>query len=402
MDSLKTAENLEKVIEMITSLARLDFSKRITNLDEDGGLFDAVSIGLNMLSDELESSVVSVQQLNNKNENLESVILKMNEFKYALDSSSIVSITDPKGNITYVNDRFCKISKYSREELIGHNQRIVNSGYHPTEFWKEMWNTIRLGEIWNDEVRDRAKDGSIYWVNTTIIPFVNERGAPYKYISIRRDITNSKVLQNSVMRAIISSNEQDRELFAEDLHEGLAQSLAALMMQVGVIELKLKDVGDSQLQDSINFIKTYIQDSIENTRLIATNLMPRTMMEYGIEPSLRSYISNIQNDSRRYIQFKCKIENPIDKDIEISLYRVIVALIDKVRENNVDSILISINNGTNRALTVKVEVRCNQEQVKTCSIESFGFESNKKRIEALGGSFRLQSLQNVLKLIVKF
>lgn len=402
MKSLKTEENLENIIEMITSLARLDFSNRITALDDDGGLFDAIAIGLNMLSEELESSVVNIQELNKKNDRLEDVLLKMNEFKFALDSSSIVLITDPKGNITYVNDRFCKISKYSRKELIGRNQRIVSSGYHSSEFWIGMWNTIRQGSVWNDEIRNRAKDGSIYWVNTTIIPFINEKGLPYKYISIRRDITKAKILESNVMRSIISSNEQDRELFAEDLHEGLAQSLAALMMQVAIIELKVKDVKDLQLQDSINFIKSYIQESIENTRYISTSLMPRTMMEYGIEPSLRSYISSIQKEGRRYIQFKCAIEKNIDKDIEISLYRIIVALIDKFRNHHINRILVSIHGKSSGSLLVEVQLKCDEVNLKACTIESLGFESNKKRVELLGGQFKLQKLLDVLKLVIKF
>ena len=219
---------------------------------------------------------------------------------------------------------------------------------------------------------------------------------------LRRDITKSKILETNVMRSIISSNEQDRELFAEDLHEGLAQSLAALMMQVGVIELKVKDVEDPQLQDSINFIKSYIQESIENTRYISTSLMPRTMMEYGIEPSLRSYISSIQKEGRRYIQFICTIEKTIDKDIEISLYRIIVALIDKFRIHHVNSILVSINGKSAGSLLVVVQVKSSEENIKACSIESLGFDSNKKRIELLGGQFKLQKILDVLKLVIKF
>ena len=182
-------KKLNQLVEIISSVASLDFSKKIDDVKGDGTALDTIAIGLNMLSEELEYSVVSIDALEEKNTELQEVILKMNEFKYALDSSSIVAMTDTKGNITYVNEQFCKISKYSREELIGRNQRIVSSGYHSPGFWFEMWKTIRSGSVWNNEVRNRAKDGSIYWVNTTIVPFLNNRGTPYKYISIRRDIT---------------------------------------------------------------------------------------------------------------------------------------------------------------------------------------------------------------------
>lgn len=131
---------------------------------------------------------------------LRRALLEVEQLKLAIDASTIVAFTDQTGKITYVNDRFCEVSKYSEEELIGQDHRIINSGFHSKEFIRDLWVTIANGQIWQGELKNKAKDGSHYWVDTTIVPFLNEQGKPYQYVAIRHEITQQKLQEQEMAR----------------------------------------------------------------------------------------------------------------------------------------------------------------------------------------------------------
>ena len=195
------------------------------------------------------------------------------DFKRALDHAAIVAITDVTGRITYVNDTFCQISGYTCDELLGQDHRIVNSGYHPKEFIQQLWRTIASGRVWHGEIRNRAKDGHYYWVDTTIVPFLNERGKPYQYIAIRSDISARKQAEEQLtQQAALARVGQMAAVVAHEVRNPLAGIKGAIQ-----ILMSRRPSGDTELpvmHDIVDRIDS-LSELINDLMLYARPRAPR-------------------------------------------------------------------------------------------------------------------------------
>lgn len=203
---------------------------------------------------------------------IDKALRELERQKFALDQSAIVAITDIKGDISYVNEKFCAISKYSEEELLGHNHRIINSGYHDKQFFSSMWKTISSGNVWRDDIKNKAKDGTFYWVATTITPFLNESGRPIMFVSIRFDITKQKELEiqleeqlkeRDVMLKQLSHQNKQLEDFCYIISHNLRAPLTNMSMLSDLLKESDSEADKKEYVSKLNQVSDYLQETFD-------------------------------------------------------------------------------------------------------------------------------------------
>jgi PAS domain S-box-containing protein len=308
------------------------------------------------------------------------------DIKFALDESSIVAITDARGTITYINDQFSQISKYPKEELLGQDHRILNSGYHPNHFFKEMWKTIGSGKVWKGEICNRAKDGTFYWVDTTIVPFMNDKGKPYQYLAIRYEITERKRVEQELqkmMTTIIDVQEEERKRLSRNLHDGIGQNLYSHLITINRLLSEIDHPLLHQMQKEATQL-------IEEIRDISWELRPSVLDDLGLVPAIRSLLSRFSENYHIDVFFECVLNRRLDISIELTIYRIIQEALTNIRKYaEVSDASVTIRE-FDEIVRVMIEDKGKGFELDSQS-RGVGLFSMDERARAVGGEFTINS-----------
>ncbi|SDS44811.1 PAS domain S-box protein [Opitutus sp. GAS368] len=269
------------------------------------------------------------------------LIGELKDVRAALDEHSIVAITDAAGRITFVNDKFCAISQYSRAELIGQDHRIINSRHHPKAFFRDLWGTIGRGRVWHGEIKNRAKDGSYYWVETTIFPFLNAAGKPAQYVAIRTDITQRKADQ----ALLLEISEKERHRIGEDLHDGLGQQLTAI--EILCAGLKEDVAADPRLAKQAERIGRLLRESIGQVRSLARGLVPVQDDPDALWASLIELAERANVPGRLECRLDCPVMVPVeDNQVAGHLFRIAQEAVNNaLKHSRAKQIVLTLTRG---------------------------------------------------------
>lgn len=315
----------------------------------------------------------------------------LSSYRNAIDQNIISCVSDLKGKILIANQKFCEISKYTKEELEGQNHSIVNSGFHPKEFFATMWKTIANGEVWYGEIKNKAKDGTYYWVDAVILPINNFNGTKIQYLALQTVITEKKQLAEDSLKLreqLILIQETERSRIAQDLHDGVGQLLVASNMYVNAIKETCSDHKEGM--ELINNIGILLVNSIKEVRAISHNLSCKSI-QLGLEIGIRETLEKVNSSCK--INYESTIsEKRFSEKVEINIYRALQEIINNtLKHAQANELMISIQFENNILIIHTKDDGVGFDLEKANHKTGLGLTSLKNRIEMIGGNLKINS-----------
>ena len=330
---------------------------------------------------------------------LHDAFMKARFIEQATDQHVLVTITDHRGVITYANQKFCQVSKYAVDELVGQNQRLVNSGHHPKKHFRDMWNTILQGHTWKGAFKNRAGDGTLYWVDTTIVPCLDTAGKPFQFVAIYTDNTERMAAEEALvtsrneLRALAihleKIKEYERKRIAREIHDDLGQHLLVLKNDVSM--LHARTAAHPILNRKVGLALEHIDGTMQSVRSIINNLRPATL-DLGLSAAIQWQVQEFARRTGIACELVMSDDNiELDDDRTITLFRILQeSLVNVSRHARATRVCITLHR---EADSVSIEVADNGQGITINGQRkrgSFGLMGMKERIGALGGELTIE------------
>lgn len=294
------------------------------------------------------------------------------------------------GTISKASENVTLKSGYTKEELIGASTKLFNSNFHPKEFFKDMWDTILKGDIWSGEVRNKRKDGTIYWLYSTIIPIKDVYNKVAYFINVRQDITEVKQVKLNRIRDVIDAQEKEKENFAKELHDGLGQILLASKMNLSSLQEEMERL-DEPVLEVYNNSMNLLTASIQEARNVSHGLMTRVLIQFGLAQAIEDAINNVNMLEKSLVfTFKHNIEGVrLEEEQEKALYRIIQELITNIlKHSKAKKATINLILDSN---LLHIEVKDNGvgllHNLKNNKNKGIGLKNIETRLDYLSGTF---------------
>jgi len=305
-------------------------------------------------------------------------------------SSSAIIITDTDGLIEYVNPYFEKLTGYSSGEVIGNNPSILKSGKTDPKTYKDLWDSITSGKIWQGEFINKKKNNEIFIEQAIISPVKDENGKIVNYVAIKQDITRQKEIDRKILQTIISTEEKERTRFAQDLHDDLGPLLSTAKLYIRSFETasdpKNKEFAISKSMKAID-------EAIMSIKEIANNISPHILRNFGLISGINSLANKINDTKSVSIRFSTGISERFDENMESSLFRIVAELVNNtIKHASADKIYIDMNKTDSDLILIYSDDGIGFQIEKALDKKMCrGLSNILNRVKSLGGETELDS-----------